>query len=159
MTPAPYPLPTPSAAETPEAFYLRMNPDVAAHDYFGKYPKQHWDEWGHKEGRPSKWAAPVGQQRGFFKPDEVNYTLKPPAPPAGMVFPAVGVWLAEGTTTPVPVFSLTPIPARENKVKWGLTDPYPKIVRRRGTNIRVNVPIAEDWVPSICEERTASRRT
>jgi hypothetical protein len=125
-----------------------MNPDVAQHDYFGKYPKQHWDEWGHKEGRPSMWAAPVGQQRGFFKPDEVNYTLKPPAPPAGMVYPAVGVWMADGTTTPIPVYSLTPIPARENKVKWGLMDPYPKIIRRHGVNILVKAPVAEDWLPS-----------
>src|SRR5574343_667193 len=131
VTPPPF-----APGETPEAFYLRMNPDVAQHNYFGQHPKQHWDEWGWKEGRQSKWPAPSQPtQRGFFKPDEVEYTLTPPTPPAGMVYPAVGVWIPEGTTSPVPVFSLKAIPANTWTPKWGANDPYPKIVRVAGVNI------------------------
>jgi hypothetical protein len=46
------------ATETPEQFYLRSNSDVAAHPWFKDHPKEHWDMWGHKEGRPSMWPVP-----------------------------------------------------------------------------------------------------
>jgi hypothetical protein len=45
------------ATQTPEAYYLANNPDVASHPWFKDHPKDHYDLIGKKEGRKSMWAA------------------------------------------------------------------------------------------------------
>jgi hypothetical protein len=102
--------------------------------------------------RPVAPAPTVTLKRGFFEPDGVNYTLNPPVAPAGMVYPAVGVWMSPGTVTPVPVFSLTPVPKSEVKITWGAGDPYPKIVHVGGANILAKAPINGSWKPSMNAE-------
>ena len=37
--------------ETCEEYYLRKNPDVAQHSFYGSRPKLHWDRHGRSEGR------------------------------------------------------------------------------------------------------------
>jgi hypothetical protein len=42
--------------DTPEAYYLYYNPDVARDSYFKSQPKDHWNRYGQKENRKSCWG-------------------------------------------------------------------------------------------------------